>query len=194
MTFTEIKSHTELTEKLKGKEKTYLLLYKKGSSPSDCAYENIAKSIKGNENFTLLAADVLTVRDIHEKYSVTSVPALLSFENSEFKNIIKGCNDSKYYKAMFENAVFIADSVSKGSSQKRVIVYSTPSCSWCVRLKNYLKDNKIKFRDIDVSKDQKVAAEMVKRSGQQGVPQSLIGGQVIIGFDKAKIDKLLGLQ
>ncbi|NOR87359.1 MAG: NrdH-redoxin [Bacteroidales bacterium] len=78
-------------------------------------------------------------------------------------------------------------------AQKRVTVYSTPSCSWCTTLKKHLDHHGIKYRDIDISKDSKVAEEMTKRSGQQGVPQTDISGQMIVGFDKNKINSLLGI-
>lgn len=74
-----------------------------------------------------------------------------------------------------------------------VKVYSTPTCPWCTRAKNYLKSNNVQFEDIDVSTDREKAMEMVKKSGQQGVPVIEINGQIIIGFDQNKIDNMLGL-
>jgi len=76
---------------------------------------------------------------------------------------------------------------------KRVIVFSTPTCSWCKKLKSYLKKNKIRYRDIDVSRDRKALQDMIRKSGQQGVPQMWIDNRPIVGFDKNKIDKLLNL-
>ena len=78
--------------------------------------------------------------------------------------------------------------------QPRVVVFSTPTCSWCKRLKDYLKKNKIKFKDIDVTKDEAGARDMVKRTGQQGVPVTLINNKSIIGFNKSEIDKLLNIR
>lgn len=72
-------------------------------------------------------------------------------------------------------------------------VYSTPSCVYCVKVKDYFKKHGVKFTDYDVSKNQKYAEEMVKKSGQMGVPVVLMGNQVIVGFDKAKIDRILNL-
>lgn len=77
--------------------------------------------------------------------------------------------------------------------QPRVVVFSTPSCSWCKRLKDYLKKNKINFKDIDVSRNQAGARDMVRRTGQQGVPVTLINNRPIVGFNKNKIDKLLNI-
>ena len=76
---------------------------------------------------------------------------------------------------------------------KKVKIYSTPTCPFCIRTKQYLKDNNIDFEDIDVSADQEKAEEMVNISGQMGVPILNIGGKIIVGFDKEKINKALGL-
>ena len=77
---------------------------------------------------------------------------------------------------------------------KKVTVYSTPTCVYCKTLKSYLKSKAKDFEDIDVSKDEKQLQKMIKDSGQMGVPVVDIDGEVIIGFDKAKIDKLLNIQ
>ena len=76
-------------------------------------------------------------------------------------------------------------------SGKKVIVFSTPTCSWCRKLKSYLKENKIRFVDVDVSKDPKAVQDMIKRSGKHGVPQIWINNKPVIGFEKEKIDRLL---
>ncbi len=79
-------------------------------------------------------------------------------------------------------------------SMKKVIVFSTPTCSWCRKLKSYLKENKIRFTDIDVSRDTKAAQDMMRKTGQQGVPQMWINNVPVVGFDQNKIDKLLEIK
>ena len=74
----------------------------------------------------------------------------------------------------------------------RVIVYSTPICPWCHRVKEYLESLNVEFEDIDVSTDQAKAAEMVQKSGQMGVPVIDINGTIIVGFDQKAIDDALG--
>ena len=64
-----------------------------------------------------------------------------------------------------------------------VKVYSTPTCPYCVRAKDYLKEKEIPFVNIDVSSDEIGLQEMVKVSGQMGVPVLVIDGGIIIGFD-----------
>jgi len=188
----QINSYKELTEALRNTEKAYCLLYKKGSELSDCAYEAINKALI--ENVEVFVADVNTVRDIHLQYGVTSVPTLLSFEKAEFRNLTKGCNGADYYKSLFAESIYTASTNDEEKAQKPVTVYSTPTCTYCNQIKKYFDEKGIKYRDIDVSKDQKAAEEMVKRSGQQGVPQTDINGQIVIGFDRIKINKLLNIE
>ena len=77
---------------------------------------------------------------------------------------------------------------------KSVTVYSTPTCPFCIRAKQFLKDNNIQFEDIDVSENQEKAQAMVKKSGQMGVPVLEIDGKIIVGFDKDKIKEALDIK
>ncbi|HHW14451.1 MAG TPA: NrdH-redoxin [Firmicutes bacterium] len=72
-----------------------------------------------------------------------------------------------------------------------VKVYSTITCPWCKAAKEYLRSRNIPFADIDVGIDRAAALEMVQLSGQYGVPVITINGEVVIGFDRPKIDRLL---
>lgn len=79
------------------------------------------------------------------------------------------------------------------TEKKIVKVYSTPTCPYCIEVKKYLKDEKkVEFIDVDVATDQKAAEEMVEKTGQMGVPVVEIDGKYVIGFDKEKIDELIG--
>ncbi|OGZ33017.1 MAG: NrdH-redoxin [Candidatus Portnoybacteria bacterium RBG_13_40_8] len=75
-----------------------------------------------------------------------------------------------------------------------VKVYSTPTCPYCVTLKNFLKERNIQFEDIDVSQNEIAQKEMIEKSGQYGVPVVDIDGEIIIGFDQDKIKKLLKIE
>ena len=70
-------------------------------------------------------------------------------------------------------------------------VYSTPTCPYCRMAKDYLSSRGASYAEVDVSGDKAAAAEMTKLSGQMGVPVVVIDGNVIVGFDQAKIDSLL---
>lgn len=73
-------------------------------------------------------------------------------------------------------------------------IYSTPTCIYCNTLKEYLAKNNIEFKNIDVSSDEKELEKMVAISGQMGVPVVDIDGNIVIGFDKEKIDQLLKIK
>jgi glutaredoxin-like YruB-family protein len=85
-------------------------------------------------------------------------------------------------------------STDKKKKQPKVLLFATPTCSWCKRAAKYFRAHKIKFKHIDVTKDAAAARDMQKMSGQMGVPVIKIGSAVIVGFDKPKIDKLLGIR
>lgn len=74
----------------------------------------------------------------------------------------------------------------------KVKVYSTPTCPYCKMVKSYLDQKGIPYEDLDVSVDRMARDEMIRRSGQMGVPVIDIDGQLVVGFDKARLDKILG--
>jgi len=193
MTFKTINSYEELTSDLKQHKHQFLLLYKGLSHNSDCAVENLNKA--NHTETAFLKADVNDVRDIHIKYGISSVPTLLEFENEKLKNVMKGCQTVEYYNTIFSQLNYSDRSTTRNTKQtKRVKVYSTPTCPWCTRVKEYLRSQNIRFTDIDVSKNQSAADAMVAKSGQRGVPQTEINGRMIIGFDQNKIDTLLDIK
>ena len=77
--------------------------------------------------------------------------------------------------------------------KKNVKVYSTISCPYCVKVKDYLTKSNISFENIDVGADKDRAQEMINKSGQMGVPVIDIDGKIIIGLDKPKLDEELSL-
>ncbi len=72
-----------------------------------------------------------------------------------------------------------------------VTVYTTPSCSWCIRAKDYLSYKEVRYREINVAEDREGAMEMINKSGQRGVPVIDIDGNIVVGFNQAEIDRLL---
>lgn len=77
----------------------------------------------------------------------------------------------------------------------KVKVYSTSTCPYCHMAKDYLKEHKIEFEDVNVAEDKDAADEMVEKSGQMGVPVIIIDDKtVIVGFDRAALKKALGLK
>ncbi|MEN8118169.1 MAG: thioredoxin family protein [Bacteroidota bacterium] len=186
-----IDSLNVLKKELQSNESVWLLLYKKGAAQSDCAFGNFSKTEDIAENNVLCFTDVNEVRDIHPEYKITSVPTLLNFEKGELKNIVKGCHQPEQFKAIFDKSAYVGADSDEEKPQKSVTVYTTPTCTWCTTVKRHLDANGIRYREVNVAADQKAAEEMVKRSGQQGVPQTDISGQIIVGFDKVRINSLL---
>jgi len=76
----------------------------------------------------------------------------------------------------------------------KVRVFSTSLCPYCVTLKEFLKEHNIGFENIDVSKDKNALEEMVRKSGQMGVPVLEIDEEIVVGFDREKITQLLNIK
>lgn len=76
---------------------------------------------------------------------------------------------------------------------KQVIIYSTPTCVYCRMAKDWLRDKGIEYTEFDLSVDAVKRDEVIKKTGQMGVPVIEIGGEFIVGFDRKKISQLLGL-
>ena len=77
--------------------------------------------------------------------------------------------------------------------EPEVKVYSTETCPWCQRAKQYLTEKGVKFKDIDVGKDRECLDEMIELSGQMAVPVIAIDKEFIIGFNQKELDSKLGL-
>lgn len=193
----KVASLQELKNTTGTNENVWLLLYKKGSAQSECALENFDKAEKvaseKSKNNVLCNADVNEVGDIHPEFGVTSVPTLLYFEKGQLRNLVKGCHQPEQFNAIFDKSAVVISTNGEKKPQKNVTVYTTPTCTWCNTIKRHLQEYGIRYREVDVSRDQKAAEEMVRRSGQQGVPQTDINGEIIVGFDKTRINSLLGI-
>ena len=73
-----------------------------------------------------------------------------------------------------------------------VKIYTTPTCGYCHQAKRFLGGRGVRYEEYDVSRDREAAEEMVRQTGQMGVPVIVVDGQVIIGFDRARLEQLLG--
>ena len=76
-------------------------------------------------------------------------------------------------------------------ADKKVIIYSTPTCPYCKRAKDYLSKKGITYTEYDVAENKEKAREMIQKSGQMGVPVIIIDNEVVVGFNQALLDKLL---
>jgi glutaredoxin-like YruB-family protein len=187
-----MRSIQSLNEIKSAKSDYYVFVYKSDSDQSKCALTNLKNAAQNVENIYLV--DVLETKDVHRSLGVKSAPTLVQMRDGEMQQQIKGCQSTGFYQTLISGERFSSfSSASGGNSSSSIIMYTTPTCTYCNSLKSYLNEKNISYTEIDVSKDQEAAEEMVKRSGQQGVPQTLINGQVVIGFDITKINQLLNI-
>lgn len=128
--------------------------------------------------------DIDKNQELAATYNVMSIPTVLFFKDGKLINKKVGLMSKDDYKKTVDDAKKF-----DANAPKKVTVFSTPTCPYCVMVKNYLKDKNIVFEDIDVSKNETEAMKMVQASGQMGVPQIWIGNQIIVGFDKTSLDQ-----
>jgi len=83
--------------------------------------------------------------------------------------------------------------MAKSGKNRKVRVYTTSTCPWCVKTKEFLKAHNVKYDEINVAENEKARNEMFEKSGQFGVPVTDANGTVIVGFDKEALKKALGL-
>lgn len=193
MKINAINNHRELVELYKTNNHVYCLIFKPDSEISSCASEKLKLAAEQAEDGVLALVDVSQVRDVHTKYDVTTAPTLLVFENGKQVNQVKGCNDTGFYKNLLQGSFFVSKQQS-GKTAKSVTVYTTPTCTYCNSLKSYLRKHQIHFREVDISRDPKQAESLVRRTGQQGVPQTDINGKFVVGFDTMKLNQLLEIK
>ena len=74
-----------------------------------------------------------------------------------------------------------------------VTIYSTPNCHFCHMAKDFFKEKNIAYTEFDVVSDPEKRKEMIEKSGQMGVPVIFVGEEMVIGFNKPKVAKLLGI-
>jgi glutaredoxin 3 len=77
---------------------------------------------------------------------------------------------------------------------KEVKVYSTPTCPWCKKVKQFLDTNKVVYQDFNVGQDSVARQEMIKKSSQTAVPTIIIDGEIIVGFDEPALKTKLGIK
>ncbi len=179
----------------RGKGWKFFIFYTETSQKSLQALENLKNFEQTKKEIPVYSINASVVRDIHPVYEITSVPAILAFKDGKKINLIYGLQSKEFY----ENIMAEADSLSSHSHDSakkinRIVVYTSDGCPWCNKAKDYLKGLKISFREVNVSKNQTEAERLVKRTGQMGTPQLDINGSYVVGFDKNKIDNLLGIR
>jgi glutaredoxin-like YruB-family protein len=188
----EITSVDQFNEIKKSQDFFLLGFYTEKSENAKEAMKRLAQAHDSYDDTPVYTVNASQVRDIHPLLGVNSVPTVVGLRNGEVTKNVQGLQTKEHYEMLFYS-VPAKTGEDDGPTQPSVTVYSTPSCSWCNRLKQHLRRNRIRFTDIDVSRDQSAAQELMSRTGQTGVPQTNIAGEWIVGFDQARIDRLLNI-
>ncbi len=191
--YIEIKSEKDFEEFQKKHPSFALIYFYSTKSPKSVSAGEILKDvIESEENFALAAINAAELRSIHPKYNVTTVPTVLAIKKGKVIKRLEGLQTKGLYEAILRDApVKRADGTE--APPLRVTVYSTTTCPHCTTVKNHLRKHKIRFSDVDVSKDMRAGEELMRRSGSAGVPQTDINGTLVVGADLQKINKLLGI-
>jgi len=144
---------------------------------------------------SIVYVDVAALKGIHKRYGVTSVPTVISVTGEgEVMQKVVGEHDAAYYeRAFLDHSQLARRNGEEGRKLPHVTVYVSDSCPWCTRVKSYLRKRRVPFSEINVSRDPSAARNLQALTGQTGVPQLDIEGRYIVGFDKNRIDELLGL-
>ena len=149
-----------------------------------------------NADVDTFLVDVGKVKGLHKKFGVKTVPTVVTVRDGEVIREVSGKQNAEYYERSLlphEYLSVLSSEDGDGKKVHNVVVYTSPSCSWCTVIKNHLRKHRVMFREVDISRDPAAAQALVRRSGQQGVPQTDIDGQIVVGFDKARINRLLDL-
>ena len=190
-----IKDRDHLAE-VRGKHKDYFVLVFWGSF-SDAAQRALNELKQFSDDYKkipLCVVDVAKMKGVHKEYRVSNVPTVLVMKDGKEYDRIEGVESAAYYAMCLGGAA--PSHIARPTKKKAlsVTVYTSPGCAPCGQVKKYLRDNSISFRAIDISRDERAAREIVRRSGQQAVPQIDINGRIVVGFDKSKLSAILGIK
>ena len=187
-----IKDHKHLGE-VQEKHKGFLivLFYANFSSASKRALAELEQFSKENEQAAVYVIDVERVKGVHKQFGVENVPTVLALRKGNVTQRLEGVESAQFYARIFSGAYPSHYKTGKSTVSHRVIVYSGPGCPACGTAKAYLRRRGVSFREVDIDRDQHAAQRLVQRSGQMAVPQIDIDGRLVVGFDQAKIDRIL---
>ncbi len=142
----------------------------------------------------VLLIDVGVIKEAPKRFSVTAVPTVLSVVKGKVERVVVGEQTKAFWSRALLGERTQAEQKALAERGHRVTVYVTNVCPWCTRVKSYLREHHVAFSEVNVERDERAMRDLVARSGQQGVPQVDIDGSIVVGFDKARIDALLGLR
>lgn len=163
------------------------------SEPSRRALGELEQFAEQYRDVPVLAVDVQQARGVHKDYGVDSVPTVLVLKGGRETERFAGVESAAFYATHLAGTA--PGHVARPTPGKppRVTVYTSPGCAPCSQVKRFLREHGISFTSIDISQDEQAAREIVRRSGQQAVPQIDINGRIVVGFDRMKLSGLLGI-
>jgi glutaredoxin-like YruB-family protein len=182
-------------EKLQREHQEYLVLLFWGtfSDAAQRALREVEKFAREQKDISVFVVDVQKLKGMHKRFSVERVPTVVVIENGEVSKSVEGVQSAGFYAVHLGGAASTRRDQG-GAAPRRVVVYSGPGCPACGQLKTYLRQHGVAYRDVDISRDPRVAERLARRSGMMAVPQTEVNGRLITGFDKAKLNNALGIQ
>jgi len=180
-------------EQAQEKHKDFLMLifYADFSSTAKRARTELEKFSQENKEVPVYGIDVEKVKGVHKEFGVENVPTVVAVKRGKVSWRIEGAESAQLYSRILSETNFLPSKGGKKTVSHRVIVYTGPGCPHCAAAKAYLRSRGIGFREVDIGRDQHAAQRLVQRSGQMGVPQIDIDGHIVVGNNRARIDKLL---
>lgn len=180
-------------QKIKEKHKDFLVLsfYGEFSSAAKRALGELEQFSKWYKEIPVYVIDVQKVKGVHKQFEVKNVPTVLSLEKGKVTRRMEGVESAQLYAQVLSGAQPSRHKKGEKTISHRVIIYTGAGCPHCAAAKAYLRRKGVGFREVNVSQDQHAAQRLVQHSGQMGVPQIDIDGHIVVGNDKAKIDRLL---
>jgi glutaredoxin-like YruB-family protein len=141
----------------------------------------------------VFVVDVEKVKGAHREFGVSNVPTVLVMKDGSEQSRNEGVESAAFYAMWLGGAAPSRIAAPTKKKALRVTVYSGPGCPACGQAKQYLRSNGISFGEIDISRDQRAAEDIARRSGRMAVPQIDINGRLVVGFDRARLAVLLGI-
>ena len=187
-----IKDENHLRE-AQEKHKDFLVLaFYGGFSPAaKRALAELEEFGKENRKIPLYILDVEKVKGVHKQFGVEKVPTVIALESGKITRRIDGVQSAQFYARILSGAQPSRRKKGGVEIHHHVVVYSGSGCPACGTAKSYLRRRGIRFREVNVAQDQRAAEKLARRSGQMAVPQIDIDGHLVVGFDQAKLDRLL---
>ncbi len=190
-----VESRDHLEELLERHEDFLVLFFYGGfSEAAQRARDELRQFIADNPDIPLYGLDVTRVKGVHRQYDVENVPTVIALENGEATRSVEGVQSARFYEVAFAGGPSTRPGGEGSKQRHRVVVYSGPGCPACGQAKTYLRRHRISFREVDIARDQRAARRLKRRSGRMAVPQIDVDGELVVGFNQSKLDRLLGIE